>query len=125
VQRYKKNTQKLHNISKNNPFLKNKNKKQTSNKPYFQDFSGFCLTLFLNDNTREENQQIKEGQGATLWNDNVHKKRQKDSDARWTKKGGTTFYGYKDHVKSDVGSKLITEYVVTSMKITVLIIIYF
>lgn len=39
-------------------------------------------------NTREENQQIKEGKGADLWNDRPHKKRHKDIDARCT--GRTT-----------------------------------
>ena len=34
-------------------------------------------------------------------------------DARWTKKGGETFYGYKDHVRTDAGTVLITDYVVT------------
>jgi len=38
---------------------------------------------------------------------------QKDTDARWTKKGNEVHYGYKDHVKVDADSKLITEYTVT------------
>ena len=42
-----------------------------------------------------------------------HKVCQKDMDARWTKKRGETYYGYKDHVKVDSGSKLITDYSVT------------
>ena len=36
-------------------------------------------------NTREENKAIKEGRGDELWNDNPHKKRHKDIDARWTR----------------------------------------
>ena len=39
-------------------------------------------------NTKEENKKIKEGKGADLWKDNPNKKRQKDIDARWTKKRG-------------------------------------
>ena len=50
-------------------------------------------------NTREENKLIKEDRGGELWNpeegDNgeekkrkANKKRQKDTDARWVKKGG-------------------------------------
>jgi transposase len=39
-------------------------------------------------NRKEENGQIKAGNGATLWEDKPFKKRQKDTDARWTKKTG-------------------------------------
>lgn len=34
-------------------------------------------------------------------------------DARWTKKRGDTFYGYKQHVKVDKGNKVILSYVTT------------
>ena len=68
-------------------------------------------------NKREENEKIKAGEGDDLWNDNPYKKRQKDIDARWTKKGGETFYGYKDHTKVDSKSKLIDDYVVTSAEV--------
>jgi len=68
-------------------------------------------------NTREENEKIKAGQGDELWNDQPHKKCQKDIDARWTKKNGQTYYGYKNHVKADPGTKLITNYVVTDASV--------
>jgi hypothetical protein len=32
--------------------------------------------------------------------ENAHKLAQKDTDARWAKKGDETHYGYKDHVKA-------------------------
>lgn len=64
-------------------------------------------------NTREENAKIKEGKGDELWNDNPHKKFHKDVDARWTKKRGDTFYGYKQHVKVDKGNKVILSYATT------------
>ena len=66
-------------------------------------------------NTRDENQQIKEGNTPEDWEkpENVHKLRQKDTDARWTKKNNERHYGYKDHVKADAESKLITHYAVT------------
>jgi IS5 family transposase len=66
-------------------------------------------------NTRDENQQIKEGNIPEDWEEpeNVHKLRQKDTDARWTKKNNERHYGYKDHVKADAESKLITHYAVT------------
>lgn len=63
-------------------------------------------------NTREENAQIKEGEVPEDWSEN--KKRQKDVDATWTKKNDETHYGYKDHVKADVKTKLITNYEVTT-----------
>jgi IS5 family transposase len=68
-------------------------------------------------NTKEENQKIREGKGTELWNDNPHKKRQKDIDARWTKKNDETFYGYKDHTKTDSKSKLVDTYEVTSAEV--------
>ena len=52
-------------------------------------------------NTREENKKIKEGKGDEFWNDKPDKKKHKDIDARWTKKNGETFYGYKNHTKVD------------------------
>lgn len=68
-------------------------------------------------NTREENQQIKDGQGNDLWNDNLHKKRHKDIDARWTKKNNENFYGYKNHAKVDSKSKFINAYIVTDASV--------
>ena len=46
-------------------------------------------------NTREENKAIKEGRGEELWTsaDEKHKRSHKDTDARWTKKGGQKYYG--------------------------------
>ena len=38
---------------------------------------------------------------------------QKDTDARWTRKGNEVHFGYKNHVKCDADSKLITNYAVT------------
>jgi IS5 family transposase len=68
-------------------------------------------------NTREENQQIKNGQGKDLWNDNPHKKSHKDIDARWTKKNNENFYGYKNHAKVDAKSKFINAYLVTDASV--------
>jgi IS5 family transposase len=68
-------------------------------------------------NTREENQQVKVGQVPSSWQDNPNKLAQKDTDARWTKKNATNFYGYKNHVKADTGSKLIVKYLVTDASV--------
>lgn len=62
-------------------------------------------------NSREENAQIKQGQIPRGWEQ--AKKRQKDTDARWTKKNGKTYYGYKNHLNVDVKHKFIRSYSVT------------
>ena len=58
-------------------------------------------------NSREENKQIKGGGIPDEWKEKPNKLEQKDTDARWTKKNGKSYYGYKDHVKADEKSKLI------------------
>lgn len=69
-------------------------------------------------NTREENKTIKEGKIPEEWTESTpeaaHKLAQKDTDARWTVKGGEKHYGYKDHTKVDVDSKIITDYAITN-----------
>ena len=62
-------------------------------------------------NSREENSRIKQGEVPEDWPEN--KRRRKDVDARWTKKNGKTFFGYKNHVSVDVKHKLIRGYAVT------------
>lgn len=62
-------------------------------------------------NSREENKRIKKGDIPEDWNS--AKRRQKDTDARWTKKLGKNYYGYKNHINIDVKNKLIRDYAVT------------
>ncbi len=64
-------------------------------------------------NTRDENAKIKAGETPEGWEDNPHKLSQKDVHAKWTKKNNVNFYGYKNHIKADAGSKLVTKYVAT------------
>lgn len=66
-------------------------------------------------NRREENDSIKEGKLPEEWKEpaNAPKLRQKDTDARWALKHNEFHWGYKDHVKADSDSKLITDYRVT------------
>jgi len=69
-------------------------------------------------NTREENKHIKEtGTAPEEWKEKPNKLRQKDIDARWTKKNLITFYGYKNHIKADTKTKLIEGYVVTDASV--------
>ena len=66
-------------------------------------------------NNRDENQQIKAGKEPEDWE---HSKRcQKDTDARWVKKNGSNFFGYKNHVSIDVQYKFIRRYAVTSAEV--------
>ena len=64
-------------------------------------------------NTREENQQIKTGTVPDAWEAQPAKRRQKDTDARWTQHHGKSFYGYKNHVAVDARHKLVRTYTVT------------
>jgi IS5 family transposase len=64
-------------------------------------------------NTREENQMIKRGETPPGWEEQPHKLSQKDLDARWTKKNQETFFGYKNHIRADADSAIITDYQVT------------
>jgi len=69
-------------------------------------------------NNREENKHIKEtGTAPEKWKEKPNKLRQKDIDARWTKKNFVTFYGYKNHIKADTKTKLIEEYAVTDASV--------
>ena len=64
-------------------------------------------------NSRDENKTIKNGEIPEEWKENPNKMAQKDTDARWTKKGNEVHFGYKDHAKVDADSKIITGYAVT------------
>ena len=66
-------------------------------------------------NTREENAQIKADETPDEWKqpEAKAKLRQKDIDARWTKKNHENHYGYKNHVNVDQANKLIQHFVVT------------
>ena len=70
------------------------------------------VTVPKQRNTREENEQLKQGHVPTTWS--AEKCAHKDRDARWTRKGPDTFFGYKNHVKVDRASKLIVGFKVTA-----------
>ncbi len=64
-------------------------------------------------NSREENKVIKEGGVPEEWHENQAKLRQKDTDARWVQKNKVNYFGYKNHIKTDQKSGLISRYHVT------------
>lgn len=70
-------------------------------------------------NKKDDNDQIKGGRIPNEWEkpENSNKLQHKDLDARWTKKNNQSYYGYKDHVKVDSKSKLITKYEVTDASV--------
>lgn len=68
-------------------------------------------------NSREENDQIKNGEIPASWENNENKLRQKDTDATWAQHNGNNYFGYKDHVKADTKTKLITAYEVTTASV--------
>lgn len=66
-------------------------------------------------NPPADNARIKAGEVPDGWTAN--QRRQKDTDARWTKKGGKSFYGYKNHVNVDNAHKLVRKYTVTAASV--------
>lgn len=65
----------------------------------------------LQRNNCDENKKIKEWEKP----ENATKLAQKDTDARWIKKNNEVHYVYKNHVKCDADSKLITNYGITDV----------
>ncbi|MDH5750679.1 MAG: IS5 family transposase [Rhodospirillales bacterium] len=68
-------------------------------------------------NSREENRIVKDGGIPPEWPENQARMAQKDVDARWTKKNGVSYFGYKNHVRVDRKGKFVTEYTVTSASV--------
>lgn len=70
-------------------------------------------------NRREDNALLKEGQIPEAWDKPEARamRRQKDTDARWTKKNDEKHYGYKNHVNADQAHKLIQSYSVTTASV--------
>ncbi|MEM6614778.1 MAG: IS5 family transposase [Cyanobacteria bacterium P01_C01_bin.72] len=64
-------------------------------------------------NSKEEKQQLEQGQIPVSWQEKPHRLSQKDRDARWTKKNGRSYFGYKNHINIDVDYGFIRRYEVT------------
>jgi IS5 family transposase len=62
-------------------------------------------------NKRDEADTVKEGTMPLAWK--LHKRAQKDVDARWTKKHGKKQFGYKLHASIDKRCKLVRKLAVT------------
>jgi IS5 family transposase len=64
-------------------------------------------------NKRAENDQIRQGELPEDWQQQPYKLEQKDVEARWTKKNGVSYFGYKNHVGIDVTYGFIRRYEIT------------
>jgi transposase, IS5 family len=53
-------------------------------------------------NTGDETKEIKAGRLPEGWDENPNRLQQRDLDARWTKKNGISYYGYKNSICIDV-----------------------
>ena len=60
-----------------------------------------------NHSSRDENKAVKAGDTPGDWADKPARLSQKDTDARWTKKHGTSHCGYKNHVNLRRTHKLV------------------
>jgi IS5 family transposase len=67
--------------------------------------------------TKQEKKELKQGNIPEAWQDNPHKMAQKDLDAKWTKKHGQSYFGYKNHINIDVDYGFIRQYVVTDASV--------
>jgi IS5 family transposase len=64
-------------------------------------------------NSRDDNDKVKAGQTPADWEKKPARNRQKDKDARWTKKHGRSYYGYKNHIGIDKAHKIIRKWAAT------------
>lgn len=68
-------------------------------------------------NSGEDNETVKAGKTPQDWEKKPAKNRQKDKDARWTKKHSKSFFGYKNHINADAKHKLIRRYDVSDASV--------
>ena len=71
------------------------------------------VSIPVQRNSREDNATIKAGGVPEDWQAKANKLRQKDVNARWTKKGSKNYYGYKNHITADRETKFIVDSCVT------------
>ena len=68
-------------------------------------------------NQRKENEEIKQGKVPEQWQDNPNRLRQKDLNAKWTRKNDVSHYGYKKSISIDAAYGLIRRHLVTPANI--------
>ncbi len=65
--------------------------------------------------SKDEKKELEETGNVEEWND--AKSRQKDVEAKWTKKNSKSYFGYKNHISVDVENKIIRKYEVTDASV--------
>lgn len=75
------------------------------------------VSVPIQRNRRDENEQIKKGEVPEAWADKPAKRRQKDTEARWPQKHGTSHDGDKNQLNIDRRHKLIRRYRVTDASV--------
>jgi IS5 family transposase len=88
------------------------------------------VTVPKRHTTKEDDEHLKNGEALEDLPTRMEKRLEKgeikdsknvtaqiDTDARWTKKNSESFFGYKDHVKCDSDSKIITDFSVTDASV--------
>ena len=68
-------------------------------------------------NSRDDNSMVKAGKPPPEWEAHPANNRQKDKDARWTKKHGKSHFGYKNHIGIDRKHKLVRRYAVSAASV--------
>ena len=68
-------------------------------------------------NSREDNAAIRRGERPRRFDSNARVGAQKDTDARWARKAGRNYFGYKNHAKVDAASKLVESYRVSAANV--------
>ena len=68
-------------------------------------------------NSRDDNATIKSGETPAEWAKKPARNRQKDKDARWTRKHGKSHFGYKNHISIDRRHKLVRRYAVSAASV--------
>ena len=63
--------------------------------------------------SKEEKETLNNGDIPKDWQDNLNRGRQRDIDARWTKKNNVSHFGYKNHISIDASYGFIRRYSVT------------
>jgi IS5 family transposase len=67
--------------------------------------------------TKEEKEALSRDEEPESWQQKPAVKRQRDTDASWTKKNSRSYFGYKNHIKASEKSKLIETFEVTISKV--------
>ena len=68
-------------------------------------------------NRKKENEMLRKGERPEEWEENPNRLAQKDLEARWTKKNGQNYYGYKNHISVDVKYGFVRKYHVTDASV--------